>query len=140
MDIHGFRQQTNNTLQRLIKMSFVPAGFWERFIARMLISLKEMDLQVVPLASGAVFIRAVSPHVPTRSFVSVQAFEPKRNTKNPRNSHSALYTFAGTQQKNRCSTFRVRRNQTIYWKEGLLVTFQGGYLRCVHSKRDARSD
>ncbi|XP_029701634.1 leucine-rich repeat serine/threonine-protein kinase 1-like isoform X2 [Takifugu rubripes] len=101
VDIHGFRQQTNNTLQRLIKMSFVPAGFWERFIARMLISLKEMDLQ---------------------------SFEPKRNTKNPRNSHSALYTFAGTQQRNRCSTFRVRRNQTIYWKEGLLVTFQGGYL------------
>lgn len=53
VDIHGFRQQTNNTLQRLIKMSFVPAGFWERFIARMLISLKEMDLQVVPLASSA---------------------------------------------------------------------------------------
>lgn len=46
VDLHGFRQQTNNTLQRLIKMSFVPAGFWERFIARMLISLKEMDLQV----------------------------------------------------------------------------------------------
>lgn len=67
--------------------------------------------------------------------VCVQSFEPKRNTKNPRNSHSALYTFAGTQQKNRCSTFRVRRNQTIYWKEGLLVTFQGGYLRSVHNKR-----
>lgn len=67
--------------------------------------------------------------------VCVQSFEPKRNTKNPRNSHSALYTFAGTQQRNRCSTFRVRRNQTIYWKEGLLVTFQGGYLRSVHSKR-----
>lgn len=46
MDIHGFRQRSNNTLQRLVKMSFVPAGFWERFIARMLISLKEMDLQV----------------------------------------------------------------------------------------------
>ena len=46
MDIHGFRQQTNNTLQRLFKMSFVPAGFWERFIARMLISLTQMDLQV----------------------------------------------------------------------------------------------
>lgn len=54
VDLHGFRQQTNNTLQRLIKMSFVPAGFWERFIARMLISLKEMDLQVVPLPSSAV--------------------------------------------------------------------------------------
>lgn len=47
MDIHGLRQQTTNTLQRLFKMSFVPAGFWERFIARMLISLTEMDLQVV---------------------------------------------------------------------------------------------
>lgn len=47
MDIHGFRQHTKNTLQRIFKMSFVPAGFWERFIARMLISLTEMDLQVL---------------------------------------------------------------------------------------------
>lgn len=47
MDIHCVRQRTSNTLQRLVKMSFVPAGFWERFIARMLISLKEMDLQVL---------------------------------------------------------------------------------------------
>ncbi|XP_029946629.1 leucine-rich repeat serine/threonine-protein kinase 1 isoform X3 [Salarias fasciatus] len=102
MDIHGFRQQTDNTLQRLFKMSFVPAGFWERFIARMLISLNEMDLQ---------------------------SFEPK--TKNSRSQHSrnsVIYSFAGAQQRNRCSTFRVRRSQTIYWKEGLLVTFAGGYL------------
>lgn len=46
MDIHGFRQQSNNSIQRHFKMSFVPAGFWERFIARMLISLNQMDLQV----------------------------------------------------------------------------------------------
>ncbi|XP_040888792.1 leucine-rich repeat serine/threonine-protein kinase 1 isoform X2 [Toxotes jaculatrix] len=101
MDIHGFRQQINNTLQRLFKMSFVPAGFWERFIARMLISLTEMDLQ---------------------------SFEPKRNTRGQRSRNSVIYSFAGTQQRNRCSTFRVRRSQTIYWKEGLLVTFDGGYL------------
>ncbi|XP_044045411.1 leucine-rich repeat serine/threonine-protein kinase 1 isoform X2 [Siniperca chuatsi] len=101
MDIHGFRQQTNNTLQRLVKMSFVPAGFWERFIARMLISLTEMDLQ---------------------------SFEPKRNTRSQHSRNSVIYSFAGTQQRNRCSTFRVRRSQTIYWKEGLLVTFDGGYL------------
>ncbi|KAF0043650.1 hypothetical protein F2P81_004987 [Scophthalmus maximus] len=101
MDIHGFRQQVNNTLQRLFKMSFVPAGFWERFIARMLISLTEMDLQ---------------------------SFEPKRTTRGQRSRSSVIYSFAGTQQRNRCSTFRVRRSQTIYWKEGLLVTFDGGYL------------
>ncbi|XP_026149127.1 leucine-rich repeat serine/threonine-protein kinase 1 isoform X3 [Mastacembelus armatus] len=101
MDIHGFRQQTSNTLQRLFKMSFVPAGFWERFIARMLISLTELDLQ---------------------------SFEPKRNTRNHSSRNSVIYSFAGTQQRNRCSTFRVRRSQTIYWKEGLLVTFDGGYL------------
>ncbi|XP_032367721.1 leucine-rich repeat serine/threonine-protein kinase 1 isoform X2 [Etheostoma spectabile] len=101
MDIYGFRQQTNNTLQRLVQMSFVPAGFWERFIARMLISLREMDLQ---------------------------SFEPKRNTRSQRSRNSVIYSFAGTQQRNRCSTFRVRRSQTIYWKEGLLVTFDGGYL------------
>ncbi|XP_069384545.1 leucine-rich repeat serine/threonine-protein kinase 1 isoform X2 [Paralichthys olivaceus] len=101
MDIHGFRQQVNNTIQRLFKMSFVPAGFWERFIARMLISLTEMDLQ---------------------------SFEPKRNTKGQRNRNSVIYSFAATQPRSRCSTFRVRRSQTIYWKEGLLVTFDGGYL------------
>ncbi|XP_029353806.1 leucine-rich repeat serine/threonine-protein kinase 1 isoform X1 [Echeneis naucrates] len=101
MDIHGFRQQFNNTLERLFKMSFVPAGFWERFIARMLISLTEMDLQ---------------------------SFELRRNTRSQHNRSSVIYSFAGTQQRNRCSTFRVRRSQTIYWKEGLLVTFEGGYL------------
>ncbi|XP_038548531.1 leucine-rich repeat serine/threonine-protein kinase 1 isoform X2 [Micropterus salmoides] len=101
MDIHGFRQQTSNTLQRLVKMSFVPAGFWERFIARMLISLTEMDLQ---------------------------SFEPKRNSRDRHSRNSVIYSFAGSQQRNRCSTFRVRRSQTIYWKEGLLVTFDGGYL------------
>ncbi|XP_038162764.1 leucine-rich repeat serine/threonine-protein kinase 1 isoform X2 [Cyprinodon tularosa] len=100
MDIHGFHHHTNNTLQRLFKMSFVPAGFWERFIARMLISLTEMDLQ---------------------------SSDPlKRRSKNRRSS--LIYSFAGSQQRNRCSTFRVRRSQTIYWKEGLLVTFDGGYL------------
>ncbi|XP_060898698.1 leucine-rich repeat serine/threonine-protein kinase 1 isoform X1 [Labrus mixtus] len=101
MDIHSFRQQTNNTLQRLVRMSFVPAGFWERFIARMLISLTEMDLQ---------------------------SFEPKRNARCRRSSSSVIHSFAGNQQRNRCSTFRVRRSKTIYWKEGLLVTFDGGYL------------
>ncbi|KAF7666866.1 hypothetical protein LDENG_00091190 [Lucifuga dentata] len=103
MDIHSFRQQTNNTLQRLFKMSFVPAGFWERFIARMLISLKEMDLQI-------------------------QSFEPKKAARSQNSRNSVIYSFAGAQQRNRCSTFRVRRSQTIYWKEGLLVTFDGGYL------------
>lgn len=46
LDIHGFRHQSNNNIQRHFKMSFVPAGFWERFIARMLISLNQMDIQV----------------------------------------------------------------------------------------------
>ncbi|XP_042617266.1 leucine-rich repeat serine/threonine-protein kinase 1-like [Cyprinus carpio] len=101
LDIHGFRHQSNNSIQRHFKMSFVPAGFWERFIARMLISLSQMD---------------------------VQAFETKKVTKNPRNHSTVIYSFAGNQQRNRCSTFRVRRSQTIYWKEGLLVTFDGGYL------------
>ncbi|KAL0189654.1 hypothetical protein M9458_016753, partial [Cirrhinus mrigala] len=45
LDIHGFRHQSNNAIQRHFKMSFVPAGFWERFIARMLISLNQMDVQ-----------------------------------------------------------------------------------------------
>ncbi|KAM9461021.1 leucine-rich repeat serine/threonine-protein kinase 1 [Clarias gariepinus] len=101
MDIHCFRQHTSNTIQRQFKMSFVPAGFWERFIARMLISLSQMDLQ---------------------------ALETKKGSRNPRNRNTVIYSFAGKQLKNRCSTFRVRRSQTIYWKEGLLVTFDGGYL------------
>ncbi|XP_054625561.1 leucine-rich repeat serine/threonine-protein kinase 1 isoform X3 [Dunckerocampus dactyliophorus] len=98
MDVHCFRPQSTNMLQRLFKMSFVPAGFWERFIARMLISLTEMDLQ---------------------------SFEPKRTHCS---RTSVIYSFGGSQQRNRCSTFRVRRNQTVYWREGLLVTFDGGYL------------
>ncbi|XP_028999543.1 leucine-rich repeat serine/threonine-protein kinase 1 isoform X2 [Betta splendens] len=101
MDIHSIRRDTNNTLLRIFKMSFVPAGFWERFIARMLISLTEMDLHL---------------------------FEPKKNTRNQHSRNSVIYSFAGIQPRNRCSTFRVRRSQTIYWKEGLLVTFDGGYL------------
>lgn len=99
LDIHCLRQSTGNTVQRVFNMSFVPVGFWQRFIARMLISLSEMDLQL---------------------------FENKKNTK-PRNRKSAIYNFTGS-QRNRCSTFRVKRNQTIYWQEGLLVTFEGGYL------------
>uniref|UniRef100_A0A8I5R1G4 non-specific serine/threonine protein kinase n=1 Tax=Papio anubis TaxID=9555 RepID=A0A8I5R1G4_PAPAN len=99
LDTHGMRHPTANTIQRVFKMSFVPVGFWQRFIARMLISLAEMDLQL---------------------------FENKKNTKS-RNRKVAIYSFTGN-QRNRCSTFRVKRNQTIYWQEGLLVTFDGGYL------------
>ncbi|XP_010609370.1 leucine-rich repeat serine/threonine-protein kinase 1 isoform X1 [Fukomys damarensis] len=99
LDIHGMRHPAANTIQRVFKMSFVPIGFWQRFIARMLISLAEMDLQL---------------------------FENKKNTKS-RNRKVAIYSFTGN-QRNRCSTFRVKRNQTIYWQEGLLVTFDGGYL------------
>uniref|UniRef100_A0A3B5BEW0 non-specific serine/threonine protein kinase n=1 Tax=Stegastes partitus TaxID=144197 RepID=A0A3B5BEW0_9TELE len=108
MDIYAFHQHTNNTLQRLFKMSFVPAGFWERFIARMLISLKEMDLQ---------------------------SFETKtKTTRNRQSRNSVIYSFAGGQQRSRCSTFRVRRSKTIYWKEGLLVTFDGGCLSVESSE------
>ncbi|XP_029431041.1 leucine-rich repeat serine/threonine-protein kinase 1 isoform X2 [Rhinatrema bivittatum] len=99
LDIHGFQHHSRNTVQRLFKMSFVPVGFWQRFIARMLISLAEMDLQL---------------------------FENKKNVKS-RNRKVTIYSFTGN-QRNRCSTFRVKRNQTIYWQEGLLVTFDGGYL------------
>ncbi|XP_037001810.2 leucine-rich repeat serine/threonine-protein kinase 1 isoform X1 [Artibeus jamaicensis] len=99
LDTNSLRYPTANTIQRVFKMSFVPVGFWQRFIARMLISLAEMDLQL---------------------------FETKKNTKN-RHRKVTIYSFAGT-QRNRCSTFRVKRNQTIYWQEGLLVTFDGGYL------------
>lgn len=60
-------------------------------------------------------------------FSVFQLFETKKNTKN-RHRKVTIYSFAGN-QRNRCSTFRVKRNQTIYWQEGLLVTFDGGYLR-----------
>ena len=135
MDIHGFRQQVNNTLQRLFKMSFVPAGFWERFIARMLISLTELDLQVLKPADSH---HSPVKHYQLFSFMAcnvffAQSFEPKRNTRAQRSRNSVIYSFTGTQQRNRCSTFRVRRSQTIYWKEGLLVTFDGGYLRLGQS-------
>ncbi|XP_004593208.2 leucine-rich repeat serine/threonine-protein kinase 1 [Ochotona princeps] len=100
LDTHGLRHPAANTIQRVFKMSFVPVGFWQRFIARMLISLAEMDLQL---------------------------FENKKNNTKSRNRKVAVYSFTGN-QRNRGSTFRVKRNQTIYWQEGLLVTFDGGYL------------
>lgn len=56
-----------------------------------------------------------------------QLFENRKNTKS-RHRKVTIYSFTGN-QRNRCSTFRVKRNQTIYWQEGLLVTFDGGYLR-----------
>ncbi|XP_048225127.1 LOW QUALITY PROTEIN: leucine-rich repeat serine/threonine-protein kinase 1 [Perognathus longimembris pacificus] len=99
LDTHGMRHPAANAIQRVFKMSFVPVGFWQRFIARMLVSLAEMDLQL---------------------------FENKKNTRG-RNRKVTIYSFTGN-QRNRCSTFRVKRNQTIYWQEGLLVTFDGGYL------------
>ena len=49
------RHPTANTIQRVFKMSFVPVGFWQRFIARMLISLAEMDLQVLRFLHRALF-------------------------------------------------------------------------------------
>jgi hypothetical protein len=52
LDTHGMRHPTANTIQRVFKMSFVPVGFWQRFIARMLISLAEMDLQVTAVSAG----------------------------------------------------------------------------------------
>ncbi|XP_072321953.1 leucine-rich repeat serine/threonine-protein kinase 1 [Eucyclogobius newberryi] len=101
LDIHSLQQVSTNTLQRLFKMSFVPAGFWERFIARMLISLTEMDLQ---------------------------SFEPHKKTPKAGGRGSVMYSFAGALHRSRCSTFRVRRRQTVYWREGLLVAFHGGHL------------
>ncbi|KAJ0056500.1 hypothetical protein NL108_008347, partial [Boleophthalmus pectinirostris] len=109
LDIHTLQQASTNTLQRLFKMSFVPAGFWERFIARMLISLTEMDLQ---------------------------SFEPHRHSPKSSSRGSVMYSFAGALQRSRCSTFRVRRRQTVYWREGLLVTFHGGHLSVESAEVD----
>ncbi|XP_077376573.1 leucine-rich repeat serine/threonine-protein kinase 1 [Festucalex cinctus] len=98
VDLHCLRRPDGaNTLQRLFRMSFVPAGFWERLIARMLISLTDMDAQSLEAERGS-------------------------------GGRTWFYRLGGSQQRNRCSTFRVRRQQTVYWREGLLVTFHGGYL------------
>ncbi|CAL9701299.1 unnamed protein product [Knipowitschia caucasica] len=102
LDIHSLQQVTTNTLQRLFKMSFVPAGFWERFIARMLISLREMDLQ----------------------------------RESSRSRASVMYSSAGALHRSRCSTFRVQRRRTIYWREGLLVAFHGGHLSVESAELD----
>lgn len=60
-------------------------------------------------------------------FCLFQLFENKKNTKT-RSKKVTIYSFTGT-QRNRCSTFRVKRTHTVYWQEGLFVTFDGGYLR-----------
>lgn len=57
LDTHSLSHPATNTIQRLFKMSFVPVGFWQRFIARMLISLAEMDLQVAADGGGGVGVR-----------------------------------------------------------------------------------
>ncbi|XP_013924789.1 PREDICTED: leucine-rich repeat serine/threonine-protein kinase 1, partial [Thamnophis sirtalis] len=62
----------------------------------------------------------------TLKHLHLRFFENKRVTKT-RNKSSVIYSFTGT-QRNRCSTFRVKRNHTIYWQEGLFVSFDGGYL------------
>lgn len=61
LDTHGMRHPTANTIQRVFKMSFVPVGFWQRFIARMLISLAEMDLQVVAFSAEGNFCMLLHP-------------------------------------------------------------------------------
>ncbi|XP_067827754.1 leucine-rich repeat serine/threonine-protein kinase 1 [Heptranchias perlo] len=101
-DVSNLRDRSTNTVQRLFKMNFVPVGFWQRFIARILISLAEMD---------------------------VQLFENEKRANRP-----SLYSFTRSQRRNRCSTFRVRRNQTIYWQEGLQVNYDGGSLSVESSE------
>uniref|UniRef100_A0A4W3H6W8 non-specific serine/threonine protein kinase n=1 Tax=Callorhinchus milii TaxID=7868 RepID=A0A4W3H6W8_CALMI len=107
LDINNLRHKFTNTIQRLFKMTFVPVGFWQRFIARILISLAQMD---------------------------VQLFENEKNSKPTRNNRASLYSFTGSQRRNRCSTFRVRRTQTIYWQEGLQINYDGGYLSVQSSE------
>ncbi|XP_051920210.1 leucine-rich repeat serine/threonine-protein kinase 1 [Hippocampus zosterae] len=99
VDLERFRRPGANTLQRLFRMSFVPAGFWERLVARMLISLTDMDAQWLG-AERSAGIR----------------------------TSAASYRSGGERQRSRRGTFRVRRRQTVYWREGLLVTFDGGDL------------
>uniref|UniRef100_UPI00398E8825 leucine-rich repeat serine/threonine-protein kinase 1 n=1 Tax=Pristiophorus japonicus TaxID=55135 RepID=UPI00398E8825 len=106
-DVSTLRGKSTYTVQRLFKMNFVPVGFWQRFIARILISLAEMDAQL---------------------------FENEKNPKRGRANRSSLYSFTRSQRRNRCSTFRVRRNQTIYWQEGLQVNYEGGCLSVESSE------
>ncbi|XP_072324910.1 leucine-rich repeat serine/threonine-protein kinase 1 [Scyliorhinus torazame] len=107
LEIVNLRGRGTNTIQRLFKMNFVPVGFWERFIARILISLAEMDAQLFENESN-----------------------PKRGTAN----RTSIYSFTRSHRRNRCSTFRVRRNQTIYWQEGLQVNYDGGFLSVESSE------
>ncbi|XP_060709344.1 leucine-rich repeat serine/threonine-protein kinase 1 isoform X1 [Hemiscyllium ocellatum] len=100
-EISNLRGKSTNTIQRLFKMNFVPVGFWQRFITRILISLAEMDAQL---------------------------FENEKNPRRGRTNRASVYSFTRSQRRNRCSTFRVRRNQTIYWQEGLQVNYDGGFL------------
>ncbi|XP_078386621.1 leucine-rich repeat serine/threonine-protein kinase 1 [Cetorhinus maximus] len=106
-DFGNLRGKSTNTIQRLFKMNFVPVGFWQRFIARILISLAEMDAQL---------------------------FENEKNPKRGRVNRTSVYSFTRSHRRNRCSTFRVRRNQTIYWQEGLQVNYDGGFLSVESSE------
>ncbi|XP_051896567.1 leucine-rich repeat serine/threonine-protein kinase 1 isoform X2 [Pristis pectinata] len=107
IDMSNLRRKGTNTIERLFKMNFVPIGFWQRFIARILISLSEMDAQLI---------------------------ENEKNPKRGRGNRASVYSFTGSQRRNRCSTFRVRRNQTIYWQEGLQLNYDGGCLSVESSE------
>ncbi|XP_069767547.1 leucine-rich repeat serine/threonine-protein kinase 1 isoform X4 [Narcine bancroftii] len=101
------RRKGTSCIERVFKMNFVPVGFWQRFIARILISLSEMDAQLV---------------------------ENNKKPKASQGNRASLYSFTGSQRRNRCSTFRVRRNQTIYWQEGLQLNYEGGCLSVESSE------
>lgn len=68
LDTHGMQHPKANTIQRVFKMSFVPVGFWQRFIARMLISLAEMDLQVAAASAWGRAYRELCPFGKQRPF------------------------------------------------------------------------
>uniref|UniRef100_A0A8C4NML7 Protein kinase domain-containing protein n=1 Tax=Eptatretus burgeri TaxID=7764 RepID=A0A8C4NML7_EPTBU len=92
-----------HTLLRHVQMSFVPMGFWQRLIARLLISLSSME-------------HTGLTSVWNRLQVTSTLDRDKQDAAGTR----ALYRHG--------STFCVRQARKTYWQEGLCACYANGFL------------
>uniref|UniRef100_S4RGU2 Leucine-rich repeat serine/threonine-protein kinase 1 n=1 Tax=Petromyzon marinus TaxID=7757 RepID=S4RGU2_PETMA len=90
------------TVRRLVQMSFTPLGFWSRLIARLLISVAQIERQYVE---------------------GMENFRSRR-----RNVNRAVAMRLGEDKKTRASTFRIRRARKVYWHEGLAILHSDGFF------------
>nr|XP_020479276.1 leucine-rich repeat serine/threonine-protein kinase 1 [Monopterus albus] len=110
MNLKSSRSVARNGVIRAndLRMLFIGSGLTQQTEEQYFQFLAKFEI-ALPVANNSYLL----PHLlPPKPAMDIHGFHQQTNNT----------------QRNRCSTFRVRRSQTIYWKEGLLVTFDGGYL------------